>query len=166
LFKFRKTMPARAEAVKNFEVEKYLGTWYEIARFDYRYETHISHVTATYSRNADGSIKVDNRGYDFKNGKWKESIGVAKPVDKNSPEGRLKVSFFRPFYASYNVIALDHDYHYAMVAGKNLDYLWLLSREPFMPENIRQKYLQQAEHIGYKTSGLTWVDHDPDAIGM
>lgn len=160
LFTFRRSIPAQARPVQNLELEKYLGTWYEIARMDYRYERHLSNVTATYSRNENGSIRVDNKGYDYERGEWKESIGVAKPLKADSKEGRLKVSFFRPFYAAYNILAIDDNYHYALVAGKNLDYLWLLSREPSMSEEVRHKYLKMAEKIGYKINELVWVEHD------
>lgn len=153
------TIPKGAVAVKPFDTKKYLGKWYEIARFDYRFEKNLNNVTATYSLNKDGSIKVDNRGYDFKKDKWKESIGKAKPAG-DADEARLKVSFFGPFYAGYNVIALDNEYKYALVAGKNLDYLWLLSREKTMPENIKQDYLQKARALGYKTDELIWVEQN------
>ncbi|PZR38534.1 MAG: lipocalin [Azospira oryzae] len=153
------TIPKGAVAVKPFNTAKYLGKWYEIARFDYRFEKNLNNVTATYSLNQDGSIHVDNRGYDFKKGKWKESIGKAKPAgDPN--EAKLKVSFFGPFYAGYNVIAIDADYQYALVAGKNLDYLWLLSREKTLPENIKHNYLMKARALGYTTDELIWVEQD------
>ncbi len=153
------TIPKGAVAVKPFSAEKYAGKWYEIARFDYRFEKNLNNVTATYSLNKDGSIKVDNRGYDFKKDKWKESIGKAKSAGDTN-EAKLKVSFFGPFYAGYNVIAIDNDYKYALVAGKNLDYLWLLSREKTMPENVKQDYLKKARAIGYKTDKLIWVEHN------
>lgn len=153
-----KTIPKGAVEVKPFDTQKYLGSWYEIARFDYRFEKHLDNVTATYSLNENGTIKVDNKGYNYKKEKWEESIGKAKPVNDPS-EARLKVSFFGPFYAGYNVIAIDKDYKYALVAGESTDYLWLLSRETTMPEDTRKKYLAIAEKIGYKTSELIWVKH-------
>ena len=154
-----KTIPKRAKAVKPFDKEKYLGTWYEIARFDYRFERNLNNVTATYSLKPDGTIKVDNKGYDYKNNKWKENIGKAKPADATG-EAKLKVSFFGPFYAGYNVIAIDKDYKYALIAGESLDYLWLLSRETTMPDDVKEHYLKIAEGIGYKTQKLIWVKHD------
>lgn len=155
----RKSMPKGAMPVRLFDLNKYLGKWYEIARFNYLFENHLSHVTANYSLNEDGSIRVDNKGYDFKNQEWKESVGKAKP-NGDADEGRLKVSFFGPFYAGYNVLAIDGDYNYALVAGRNLDYLWLLSRDTNMPKNIVDKYLKMAADLGYKTQDLVWVDHD------
>src|SRR3954471_4734468 len=140
LLKSCKTIPKNAVAVKPFDVEKYLGKWFEIARFDFRFERNLNNTTANYSLNDDGSIKVVNRGYNYKTEKWKEATGKAKFV--SSPdEARLKVSFFGPFYSGYNVIAIDADYKYALVAGKSLDYLWLLSREKTIPESTKQTFL-------------------------
>lgn len=157
----RKTIPKGAAAVKPFNINKYLGRWYEIARMDYFWERHISDVTATYSLKDDGSVKVDNRGYDYKTKEWKESIGKAKFVDKKD-EAKLKVSFFGPFYAGYNVIAIDPEYKYALVVGSNLDYMWLLSREKSIPDQVKAHYLRLAEGIGYKTNMLVWTSHNKD----
>lgn len=151
------TIPKGAYPVKDFKPEKYTGTWYEVARFDYVFEKNLSNVTATYSFNQDGSIRVDNKGYNTKTGKWKQSIGKAKFKEDKST-GKLLVSFFGPFYSGYNVISVDKDYSYALVAGRNLKYLWLLSRTPTMPESIKDKYINEAENIGYNTSELIWVD--------
>lgn len=155
------SIPKGAVAVKPFEKEKYLGKWYEIARFDYRFERNLTSVTATYSLRDDGYIKVDNRGYDVKEDKWKQSVGKAKFVG-DTQEGKLKVSFFGPFYAGYNVIAVDKDYRYALVAGRNLDYLWILSREKSIPESVRIQYLKIAADLGYITSRFVWVQHLQD----
>lgn len=155
------SIPKNATAVKPFDKTRYLGKWYEIARFDYRFERDLDNVTATYSLREDGKIKVDNRGYDTKKNKWKQSVGKAKFA--NGPdEGRLKVSFFGPFYAGYNVIALDKDYKYALVAGRSLDYLWILSREKTIPDDVRNDYLKKAKDLGYKVDELIWVKHDKD----
>jgi len=152
-------IPKGASAVKPFQKEKYLGKWYEIARLDFRYEKDLNNTTANYSVNSDGSIKVDNRGYNYKTKEWKQSIGKAKFTgDENV--GMLKVSFFGPFYSGYNVIAVDSAYKYALVAGKNLSYLWILSRETSIPDDIKESYLKIAESIGYKTSELIWVEHN------
>ncbi len=153
------TIPKGAVAVKPFDSKKYLGKWYEIARFDYRFEKNMDNVTAHYSLNDDGTIRVANRGHKYTTGEWKESTGVAKFVD-DTTEAKLKVSFFRPFYAGYNVIAIDDNYTWALVAGKNLDYLWLLSRDKTMPENIKDDYLQKARLLGYDTKKLVWVKQD------
>lgn len=155
------TIPKKAVAVKPFDAKKYLGKWYEIARLDYKWEKHLDNVTATYSLKPNGDIRVDNKGYNIKKNRWEESAGKAKPAgDPN--EGALKVSFFGPFYAGYNVIAIDQDYQYALVAGDNLDYLWLLSREKTIPEAVKADYLKQAEAVGYTIDNLVWVKHDKD----
>ena len=158
LFRSRPTIPPGVVAVTPFNKEKYLGKWYEIARLDFRYERNLNNTTAEYSLNANGTIKVDNRGFNYKKGKKEQAIGKAKFVgDENI--AMLKVSFFGPFYAGYNVIALDQDYKYALVSGDRRKYLWILSREPVIPEDIRINYLKVAENLGYKTSDLVWVEH-------
>lgn len=153
------SIPAGAVAVKPFDETKYLGTWYEIARMDFKFEKNLSNVTATYSMNENGSIKVDNKGYDTVKNKWKQSIGKAKFVN-NSDEGRLKVSFFGPFYAGYNVIEVDKNYQYALVIGDKPKYLWILSRSPKIPEQIRSAYLKKAKSLGVQVEDLVWTKHD------
>lgn len=154
-----KTIPQGAKAVTPFDKNKYLGKWYEIARLDFKYERDMNNTTAEYSLNDNGSIKVVNRGYNYKTNEWKEAKGKAK-FRGDTNVAMLKVSFFGPFYGGYNVIALDPEYKYALVAGKNLDYLWILARETSIPESIKQEYLKKAEDIGYKTSDLIWVEHN------
>lgn len=154
-----RSIPKGAVAVKPFDSKMYLGKWYEIARLDFRFEKNLNNTTADYSFNKDGSIRVVNRGYNYKTNKWKEAIGKAK--FRSSPdEGQLKVSFFGPFYSGYNVLAIDYEYKYALIAGKNLNYLWLLSREKTMPENIKEGYLKKASDLGYNVSELIWVEHN------
>lgn len=155
------SIPEGAVAVSPFDSEKYLGKWYEIARLDFKYERNLNNVTATYSLNADGSIKVDNRGFDTTQGKWKQSVGKAKFV-KGKETGRLKVSFFGPFYSGYNVVAIDPEYRYALVMGDNLKYMWLLSRDKEMPEAVKTDYLAKARVTGYNTEALVWTKHDAD----
>lgn len=153
------SIPKNAKPVQNFDVNKYLGSWYEIARFDFRFEKDLDNVMAQYSLNKKGNVNVVNSGYNFKKEKWVSAEGVAKfRGDKNS--AALKVSFFGPFYSGYNVIALDEDYKYALVAGKDLKYLWILSREKSIPEDIKAEYLKIAQEVGYDTSELIWVEHD------
>ncbi|MBK1895571.1 lipocalin family protein [Chryseobacterium paridis] len=151
-------IPKGAVPVTNFDAEKYLGKWYEIARFDYKFEKGMDNVTATYTQNSDGSIRVDNKGYNYIKKVWEESIGEAKFV-KDKTEGRLKVSFFKPIWAGYNVIDIDENYQYALVAGNSLKYLWILSRTTEIPESIRQRFLEKARKIGYDTRELIWVKH-------
>jgi len=154
-----RSIPKNAVAVKPFDSKKYLGDWYEIARLDFRFEKIFNNTTANYSLNPDGSIKVINRGYNYKTKEWKQAIGKAKFV-ADTTEAKLKVSFFGPFYAGYNVLAIDAEYKYALIAGKNLNYLWLLSRERTMPESVKQNYLQKAKDLGYNISELIWVEQN------
>jgi len=153
------TIPEGAVAIKPFNKEKYLGKWYEIARFDFKFERNLNNTTAQYTVNNDGTIKVVNRGYNYEKKEWKEAIGIAKFVGDDDV-AMLKVSFFRPFYSGYNVIAIDDDYRFALVCGNNLSYLWILSRETTIPEDIRQNYLTIAKKLGFNTSDLIWVEHD------
>lgn len=153
------SIPKGVTAVSSFEKAKYLGKWYEIARFDFRFEKGLNNTTAEYSLNSNGTIKVVNRGYDYEKKIWKESIGKAKFVGNDSI-AMLKVSFFGPFYAGYNVIAIDPEYKYALVSGSSFDYLWILSREKSIPADIKSLYLEKAEKLGYKVSNLLWIEHD------
>jgi apolipoprotein D and lipocalin family protein len=153
------SIPKGAKVIQDFKKEKYLGKWYEIARLDFVFEKNLNNTTAEYSLNEDGSIKVVNRGYNYIKNKNVESTGKAKFVN-DSNEGKLKVSFFGPFYSGYNILAIDSDYKYVLVVGKNLKYMWLLSRDKTMPENIKEKYLKIAKDLGYNTSELIWVKHD------
>ncbi|WP_194767250.1 lipocalin family protein [Tamlana sp. I1] len=154
-----RTIPEKAVAVKPFDKEMYLGKWYEIARFDFKFEKDLNNTTATYSLNDNGTIKVNNQGYDTIKKEWKQAIGKAKFVGDDDV-AMLKVSFFGPFYSGYNVIAIDDDYKYALIAGGSLKYLWILSRDTEIPESIKTKYLKIAEDVGYNTSNLLWISHD------
>lgn len=153
-----RTIPEGVSAVEPFDVRRYAGKWYEIARLDFAQERGLNNTTADYQLAHDGTITVVNRGYDTRKDKWKEATGKAKFVDDET-EGKLKVSFFGPFYSGYNVVAIDPDYQYAMVAGDKLKYLWLLSRRTTIPEDVKQQYLAQAKAMGYRTEDLVWVEH-------
>lgn len=154
-----KSIPPGVDAVKNFDKNRYLGKWYEIARIDFKFEKDLNNTTAEYSQLSNGKIRVLNSGFNYKRNIWKKAIGKAKFVEKSNV-GMLKVSFFGPFYAGYNVIKIDNDYNYALVAGKNFNYLWILSRTPGIPDSIREEYLNFAHKAGFDTSRLTWVVHN------
>jgi len=142
--------------VQDFDLERYLGKWYEIARMDFFWEKGLKNVTAIYEKKEDGTIRVKNQGVKIKNNQTKQSIGKAKPAsDSNS--GALKVSFFGPFYSGYNIMHIDDDYQYALVFGDNLDYMWILSREKHIPEDIKDRYLDYAQKAGYRLEDLTWT---------
>jgi apolipoprotein D and lipocalin family protein len=153
------SIPEGAMAVSPFDSERYLGKWYEIARIDFKHEKGLNNTTAEYSMKKDGSIKVDNKGYNVEKQEWEQAIGKAKFVEEETL-GRLKVSFFGPFYSGYNVIAIDDEYQYALVAGQDLDYLWILSRNTELPEDIKKDYLEIARGIGYDTDRLLWIEHN------
>ncbi len=151
------TIPQGVTAVSPFSVDKYLGKWYEVARFDHKFERGLTHVVAEYSLNNDGSIKVLNKGYSSGKNQWRESVGVAKFVGDTNV-AMLKVSFFVPFYGGYNVIALDADYQYALVCGPDDSYLWILSRHKTIPDDVKVEYLKIAEKFGFDVSKLMWIE--------
>lgn len=105
-------VPQGIKTIDSFDANQYLGTWYEIARLDHSFERNLDKVTATYSLRDDGGIKVINRGYNSKSKEWKEAEGKAYFVDPANADGthtgKLKVSFFGPFYGAYNIIELDN----------------------------------------------------------
>lgn len=154
------TPPKDVKVIDNFDSKRYLGTWYEIARLDHRFERGLEQVTANYSPRTDGGLKVINRGFDSKKQQWQESEGKAYFID--SPQtASLKVSFFGPFYGGYNVIELDPEYRYALVSGPNRDYLWILSRTPTLEAATRDRLVQIAKGYGFDTEALIWVNQQP-----
>lgn len=153
-------IPEGVSAVRNFELERYLGTWYEIARLDHRFERGLSNVTATYTLRDDGGVDVQNRGYDESAGEWDEATGKAYFVGEPDV-GRLKVSFFGPFYGAYNILELDHDgYRHALVAGPNRSYLWILARRPDPDPETVERLIARAAELGFPTAELIRVQHD------
>lgn len=141
-----------------FESSRYLGKWYEIARFDHSFEKGLTDVSAEYSMRTDGRIKVQNRGFNPKRDKWNEAIGVAKFAGTNT-QASLKVSFFGPFWGGYRVIDLDKSgYRHALVASDTFDYLWILYRDPTMPDDLYQSLTNKAGTLGYDVSKLIKVD--------
>ena len=139
--------------VRSLDLDRYLGTWYEIARFDHSFERGLIRAMAIYSLNDDGTVAVTNSG--IKRGKCKESKGKAKLT---RTEGRLRVSFFGPFYSDYRVMMLSEDYDYALVGSASPDYLWILSRTPKVPDDILRQILTVASDRGYDTDKLIWVE--------
>jgi apolipoprotein D and lipocalin family protein len=151
------SVPDGIEPVQGFELNRYLGRWYEIARLDHRFERGLSHVTARYAPHPDGGLEVINRGWSVAEGEWREARGRARFVQ--SPDtAHLKVSFFGPFYAAYVVFELDPGYRYAFVAGNSRDYLWLLSREPEIDEALYVHFLDRAVSLGFPTQELIRVE--------
>ncbi len=152
--------PVNAVPVSSFETDRYLGTWYEVARMDHSFERGLSNVTANYSIRDDGKIKVENRGYKDSKGEFEDAVGKAKFAG-NETTGHLKVSFFGPFYGDYIIFDLDKaNYTYAYVSGGKDNYLWLLSRTPTISETVRSSFLTQSKALGYDTDSLIWIEHD------
>jgi len=150
-------MPEGVTPVKDFELNRYLGKWYEIARLDHSFERGLENVTAEYAMRKDGGVSVLNRGYSPEKNKWKEARGKAYFV-KNTNEGYLKVSFFGPFYGSYVVFELDKkDYQYAFISGPDTSYLWLLARTPALPQEVMDRFKQRSKELGFDTSKLIYV---------
>lgn len=153
-------MPQTVKPVTDFELQNYLGKWYEIARLDHSFEEGLSQVTAEYSLRDDGGVSVLNRGYSASDDEWKEAEGKAYFVNSES-EGYLKVSFFGPFYGSYVVFALERDnYNYAFISGPNTDYLWLLARTPTVEPEVMTSFVQMAKERGFDTDKLIFVEQE------
>ena len=131
-------IPDGVTAVQNFNKDKYLGKWYEIARFDFRFERNLDNTTAQYSINPDGSIKVLNQGYNYVKKEWDSAEGKAKFIGSES-EARLKVSFFGPFYGGYNVVDIDENYKNALIYGNSTEYMWILSRNKTINEATKKR---------------------------
>jgi apolipoprotein D and lipocalin family protein len=153
-------LPEGTRAVTGFELDRYLGTWYEIARLDHRFERGLTDVTANYSLRDDGGVRVVNRGFDSKKEQWDEAVGKAYLVE-SADVGQLKVSFFGPFYGGYNILELDSEnYQHALVAGPDRSYLWILARSPDLPESIVQSLVKKARSLDFPVDDLIYVSHD------
>jgi apolipoprotein D and lipocalin family protein len=152
-------MPESVKPISGFELNNYLGKWYEVARLDHSFERGMSQVTAEYTLNKDGGVLVTNRGYLDTEKEWKVAEGKAYFVNDEN-EGYLKVSFFGPFYGSYVIFELERkNYQYAFVSGPNEDYLWLLSRTPNISPEIIEKFVIMSKERGFNTDDLIYVSH-------
>lgn len=152
-------VPDGIEPVTGFDAERYLGTWYEIARLDHPFERGLSRVTATYGAREDGGLTVLNKGFDAEDDEWKSASGKAYFVE-DADTGFLKVSFFGPFYGGYVVFDLDEDYQHALVSGPNRDYFWLLARTPELAPAQQEALLARAAEAGFAVDELIFVKHD------
>lgn len=152
-------MPKNVSPVSGFDADRYLGTWYEIARLDHSFERGLEQVTAEYSRRDDGGISVVNQGFNPSKKRWKRVEGKAYFTGA-SDIGRLKVSFFGPFYGGYNIIALDKEhYGYSLVCGPNKSYLWILARKPVLDKSTTDRLLDTASTLGFDTGNMIFVNH-------
>lgn len=151
-------IPEGLTPVQPFELNRYLGEWHEIARLDHSFERGLTQVTANYSLNPDGTVKVLNRGYSEKNGEWNEAEGLAK-MNGPADQGRLKVSFFGPFYGAYNIVKLAPDYSMALIVGPDLTYGWILARSPNPDKTQCQEFYAEATRIGISPD--SWIRLSP-----
>lgn len=155
-------VPKGITPVENFDINRYAGKWYEIARLDHSFERGLEQVSAEYSLRKDGGIKVINRGFKPESNEWTEAEGKAYFVE--SPQtGHLKVSFFGPFYGSYIVFELDKNEQYSFVTSSDRSYLWFLSRTQDVDDSLKQHFIERAEALGFDTEQLIFVNHEPDA---
>ena len=139
----------------DLQLEKYLGEWYEIARFDHKFERGMQFCKAQYTLRDDGKVAVLNTG--IKDGKPKEANGKAKLTDNPRI---LRVSFFGPFYGDYRIILLDPDYQWVLIGGSNAKYLWILSRASKLTDEVKQTLLAEATKRGYDVTKLIWVEQE------
>ncbi|MET1113530.1 MAG: lipocalin family protein [Comamonas sp.] len=151
--------PAGVAAVSPFDLQRYQGRWYEIARLDHSFERGLTDVSATYTPQPDGSVQVINRGFSPEKNQWREAVGKARFTGAPTT-GSLKVSFFGPFYGGYHVAALDADYRWALVVGADLDSSWILAREKTLDPDTRAAIVARAKALGVNTDALIWVSHD------
>ena len=150
--------PPGVKAVSPFDLQRYQGRWYELARLDHSFERSMTDVSATYTPQADGSVRVVNRGFAAASGQWREAVG--KALFTGAPTtGSLKVSFFGPFYGGYHVAALDPDYRWALVLGPDTSYCWILARDKQLDAAQRDAIVARAQALGVDTHALIWVTH-------
>lgn len=151
--KNNKTM--NTTTVSNLDVNRFMGSWYEIARYEHSFEKGMTHVKANYSLLPDGTIRVLNSG--MKNGKKKEIEGKARKKKDSNSNSKLEVSFFLWFYSDYFVFELDDNYQYAVIGSSSDNYLWILSRTPQLPQSTINDLLIKIKKRGYDTSKLYFV---------
>jgi len=140
---------------KNVNINKYKGTWYEVARFEHFFEKGCKNVTATYNLIDDEKIEVINKCTNIKDERKKEAKAIAYAID--STNSKLKVSFFRPFYGDYWIIDVDKDYKVALVGSPSREYLWILSRSKTIDEKTKKELLLKASKLGFDTKKFHWT---------
>lgn len=151
---------AGSSSLTSFDLDRYLGKWYEIARYDHAFERGLVGSMAEYTLRDDGMINVLNSGHLYTlDGKFKESTGKAKP-NKNGKPGQLRVSFFGPFYSDYYILDLAPDYSYSVVGSSSPKYLWILSRTPQLKPQAKEEILTNLQQRGYDTSKFIWVEQE------
>jgi apolipoprotein D and lipocalin family protein len=153
----KKKIPAAA-IVDPFDKDRYLGKWNEVARMPNIIEKDLRDLSEEYSLNDDGTIKVITRAFNRVKNKPVEATGTIK-FKGSDTRGRLEVAYFLPVYLDYNILDIDDHYQYALVSGSGTKYLWLLSRESSMPEEMKQRFLIKAMGLGFEISNLEWMDY-------
>ena len=150
--------------VSEFDLSRYLGEWYEIARYDHSFERGMDNTMAQYILQDDGKVVVLNTGW--KDGEFKLAEGKAKYPDPTGEPGALRVSFFWFFYSDYNVMMVDENYQISLVGSKAQKYLWILSRTPVPDPDLLAMVLAEAEQRGYDTSQLIWIDQSRNIAAL
>ena len=143
------------KTVEKVDIQKYKGTWYEIARFEHFFEKGCKNVSATYEVKDNGKIKVINKCINIKDGKKKEAVGEAYALDNTN--SKLKVSFFKPFYGDYWIIDLDANYKYALVGSPNREYLWILSRSKTISKEVKNSILKKLPAHQFDKNKFIWT---------
>lgn len=139
-----------------------MGTWYEAARYPHRFEKNLSAVSAKYTLLGNQKVEVVNRGYKDRESKWTSITGSAK-LKGEPDEGRLSVTFFRPFSAAYKIIYLNDDYSEAIVTSSSIKYLWILTRKPELPAEELEALIVRAEAFGFDRNNMQIVDQARNA---
>ena len=139
------------------DIRRFMGRWYEIARYEHWFEKGMTHVSATYTLSGNGKIEVLNEG--LKEGKHKQIKGRAKQPNPQDP-GKLKVSFFLWFYSDYYVLYIDPEYRYLLVGSSSDKYLWIMSREKSLAKETLDQLLDKLRVRGYDTDKLLFVAQD------
>lgn len=142
---------SKLDAISNFELEKFVGTWYEIVRYDHWFESGLRNVYTKYSLSeTKNKIKVENFGIDLKTGKKKVITGKAKLNDLHYKNvGWLKVSFFGPFYNDYKIVYADKKFNNIIVVGNTYDYFWILSKHQYIDGNDLVMLIDKATELGF-----------------
>jgi len=148
------TTYAPLKTVEKVDVNRYLGTWYEIARFEHSFEVGCSNVSATYTLKSDNRINVLNQ-CQKENGTHSTAEGVAYATDESF--AKLKVSFFRPFYGDYQILILDENYQYVVIGEPSRKYFWILSRTKTLDKSIEKEIVDKMPSLGYDASKLLWT---------
>uniref|UniRef100_UPI00404834FE lipocalin family protein n=1 Tax=Aliarcobacter sp. TaxID=2321116 RepID=UPI00404834FE len=143
------------QTVEKIDLNKYLGTWYEIARYEHFFEKDCKNVSANYSMMDEETIKVINRCTKIQTNEKKEAMGRAYAIDESN--SKLKVSFFRPFYGDYWILILDENYEYVVVGTPSREYLWILARQNTISDEVKNSILQKLPNLGFDTSKFIWT---------